>query len=269
MAMAPTLDQEAFDALPETISPKDEYKKQEDGTFILDVPKVGGFALENIDGLTSSLSKTLTVKKSLEKKLKEFEGLDPAKAREALVKMEELASGKLDDKSKAQIEAAINSFKEKATKDIETAQTEAAKYKKAALGLAKTNVIKDALLKHKANQNLKYYLETFIKAELSESGAIDLTLQDENGNVRYSSKSGSTEPMTVDEHVAELKGIDSFAAFFEGTGASGSGATPASPVKIGSGQHIIAREDAKDPQKYRVAKEAATKAGTTLQIAEK
>ena len=115
---------------------------------------------------------------------------------------------------------------------------------------------------------MSYYLNSVIKPELDETGKVKLSIQDNNGNVKLSNKSGSVEPMTVEEHVAELKGMDSFAAFFPGTGATGTGAVSSTPLRSKAGQHIISREDAKNPQKYRVAKEAAVKAGTTLQIAE-
>ena len=232
MALLAKINQEEYEKLSEAI--QTEYKQQDDGTYMLDVTSVEGFALENVTGLKTSLSKTLTREKEAVKKLKEFEGIDPEKAKAALQKMDELANGKLDDKSKAKIEAAINQFKEEATKEIEQAKEETKKWKNSAISAAKNTAINDALLKHKANENLRYYLEKVIKSELQDDGTIKLTVHDNDENIKYSNKSGSMELMTVEEHVSELKNIDSFAPFFEGSGATGSGAkTDGSGIKTG------------------------------------
>ena len=56
MALSAIIKEEAFNALSEEL--KKEYKKQDDGTYLLDVTSVGDFALENVKGLKSALSST-------------------------------------------------------------------------------------------------------------------------------------------------------------------------------------------------------------------
>jgi len=279
MPVLAEVNQKALEGLTGTVELKSLYTQQDNGMFRLDVESVNGVALEDVLGLKSSLSKTLDRAKGAEKKLKEFEsryeGIEPDKARDAIAKLEEFANGKFDDKSKAQIDAAVNQFKEKSAqeaeilrKEIEKQKADVDKWKTAAVNKSKATEINAAIAKVGANPNLSYYLDTVTKPELQENGDIKLMIRDKQGNVKLTNKSGSVEPMTVEEHVAELKGIDSFAAFFPGTGATGTGATGAHTPVVRAGQHIISRENATNPQLYRAAKEAAAKAGTTLQIAE-
>jgi hypothetical protein len=280
MSILAEVNQKAFDGLTGTVELKSLYAQQENGMFRLDVESVNGVALEDVTGLKSSLSKTLDREKLANKQKKEieakFDGIEPDKAREAIAKLEEFASGKFDDKGKAQIEAAVNQFKDKSAKEaevlkkeIEKQKTEAEKWKAAAVKKTTSTEINGAIAKAGANPNLSYYLETVTKPELQEDGTVKLIIYDKQGNVKLTNKSGSVEPMTIEEHVAELKGIDSFAAFFPGTGASGSGATGGTGgYKPKSGVINISREDAKNPVAYRKARAEAEKAGVPLQIAE-
>lgn len=57
---------------------------QKDGKFVLDVAPVDGFSLENVSGLRSALDAERSAKSAAEQKLKTFEGLDPAAARQAI-----------------------------------------------------------------------------------------------------------------------------------------------------------------------------------------
>ncbi len=68
------------------------YKETEEGKFTLQVTPVGGFALENIEVLKSAYQKEMAGRKRAEKRLSAFDDLDPAAARNALQKVEELSS---------------------------------------------------------------------------------------------------------------------------------------------------------------------------------
>ncbi|MBN2312360.1 MAG: hypothetical protein JXM79_00430, partial [Sedimentisphaerales bacterium] len=103
MALAAIIKDEAYNGLSNDL--KKEYVKQDDGTYRLDVTPVGDFALENVKGLKTALSSERTAREAAETKLKSFDGLDGAKARDALKKVEEMTNWKPEDKVKEQIEA--------------------------------------------------------------------------------------------------------------------------------------------------------------------
>jgi len=266
MALAAIIKQEIFDNLSDDL--KKEYNKQDNGMFMLDVAPVDDFALENVKGLKSALSSERTAREEADKKLKVYDGLDAEKAREALKKVEELASGKLDDKAKEQIEALKGQLGEKHQKEIDEKVQEIEKYKAAAINSTKGRAITDALAKHKGAPYLADTIEKSVKAEFDDKGSVILKVLDDNGVARISNASGSQDLMSIEEYVADMKGQDTYASAFEGSNASGSGAGGSGGTTIKNGVHVISQADSKDPAKYRAAKEAATKAGTTLQIAD-
>ena len=77
---------------------------------------------------------------------------------------------------------------------------------------------------------------------------------------------GKGEFLGIKDFVSEMRESEIFGRAFEGTGTTGSG-TPANRGQTRPGSFILSREDAKDPMKYRAAREAAAKAGQELQIA--
>jgi hypothetical protein len=74
------------------------------------------------------------------------------------------------------------------------------------------------------------------------------------------------EFLGIKDLVSEMKESDIFARAFEGSGTSGGG-SPANSAPARGGSFVLSRADAKDPMKYRAAREAAAKAGQELQIA--
>lgn len=264
MALQAILKQEAFDSLSDNL--KSEYKKQQDGTFLLDVAPVGDFALENVKGLKSALSSERTTREELEKKFKAFDGLEVDKAKDALKKVEEMANWKPEDKVREQIEALKSQLSGKHKKEIDEKLQEIEKFKTAAINSTKGRAIADALAKHKGAPFLADTIEKSVKAEFDASGNVILKVFDEKGIARISNASGSQDLMSIDEYVAELKSRDIFAAAFEGSAASGSGARTGYK-STGTGKYTISAEEARDPSRYRAAKAEAEKAGVQLQIA--
>jgi len=96
------------------------------------------------------------------------------------------------------------------------------------------------------------------------------------GNVHYDRKSDSVEvrengaplykggkPVSVDEYVQGFLGAN---PHFMPAGPSGSGAAGGTSGQVSGSAYKISAADAKDPAKYRAAKDAAAKAGLTLLI---
>jgi hypothetical protein len=114
MALKATLD--TLDGLPEAFH--EHYKKDEaTGKYRLDAEGV-----EDVTGLKSALEKERNERKTAATKYKELQeqlgDLDPAKAREALKKLQELEDKKLIDAGK--IDEVVAQRMERATQDFET-----------------------------------------------------------------------------------------------------------------------------------------------------
>lgn len=199
-----------------------------DGKFVLDVEAFEGFGLENVNGLKNALSTERTALAAEKAKTKDFEGLDPVEAKNAVSKMKEL--GTLDpkkdvdrlvqEKVDAQL-AQINDLqsKELASRDAKikardalltsTFQREAAVKEIAA---AKGDV--DILLPH-VLPSIAFDLEE------GEGGVLipKTRVVDANGNTKIGTSAGSN--MTIAEHVAEMKKSEKFSRLFEGSGHDG------------------------------------------------
>lgn len=81
---------ESLEGINEAFHP--EYRKAEDGKFYLIVE-----GLEDVAGLKANNAKLLDEKRKLQEKYKQFEGIDPAKAQEALAKLQKLEEQRLLD----------------------------------------------------------------------------------------------------------------------------------------------------------------------------
>jgi len=222
MSLLAVLNQEAFDKLSEPL--KAEYKKQQDGTFLLDVSPVNDFALENVKGLKTALSSERATRERLENTVKAFEGLDPVKAKEALEKLEKLGTGNHDEKTKAEIEALKKQLTEKHVSEISkrdesislmTKQIEKLLVESAAVKAISDNKgVVELLLPH---------VRSFTRMKRLDNGEYVVEVVDANGNVRITNKSGSTDPMSITELVSEMKGNKIYSPAFQGSGANGSG----------------------------------------------
>jgi hypothetical protein len=267
MALAAVVNQEAFDGLTDEI--KKEYKKQSDGMFLLDVTPVSDFALENVKGLKSGLSKERMAREAAEKKLKDFGDLDPDKSRDALTKLEEMANWKPDEKVKEQIEAIKNQLVEKHKGEIgkkdESITSLTNRLKKVLIDSAALQALSTHGSKS-AKAHMAYIREHVRLKQIGDEFVVEVF--DGDGTALISPEAGSSKPMTIDEFVGQMKTDKEFSFGFDGTGASGSGATNSSGVQRSGGSHTISIADGKDPGKYRAAKAAAEKAGCQLQIAD-
>lgn len=216
------INQEAFEKL--SVPLKAEYKKQDDGTYIADIQPVDGFALEDVSGLKSAYSKTMTEKKEALNKLKEFEGVDATKAREALQKLEEMANWKPEQKIKEQIDAVANQLTEKHKCEINTReQAIQGLTKQLEKVLIEAAAIK-AITENKGSAELLLpHVKSSARIKKGDNGEFSVEVVDAGGNVRISPAAGSTAPMSISELVTEMKGNKTFAPAFEGGNRGGSG----------------------------------------------
>ena len=262
---------------------KGHYTKVEgDGDIVhqLDVVAVGGYGLEDAAGIRAALQRERKTVETTRNALKAFEGIDSVKAQEALDKVDEMADWDPDKKmaeAKTQYEKQLTAKFEgqlrqvtdkhdKAVKDA-TARNETlqSQLSSTLVDAAATKAIVDA----KGSVALLIHaVKAKVDRKVDESGKMTVVVTSDEGLVRLSPKPGSTDPMTIEELVAELKQSDEFARAFDGAGASGSGAGGSDGSGRGGETHTLSQIDARDPAKYRAAKERADKAGKDLAIAE-
>jgi len=226
--MKALLTQQEFDALSDSM--KALYKRIEEGDnaggYLLQVEPVGGYGLENIEGLRSALSSTRAERDEAKKLAKAFEGLDAANVQKKLKQLDDLLKdGTPDEKTKRAVEAMKAQLEDKHTSELNRLTDELTRANNdlhevlvvaeatSALGRAKGNT--DLLLPHVVKH---------IKVTRDESTKKPrVSVIDESGNERISLKQGSTDPMSVEELVTHMKKDQRYAAAFEGTSAKGAG----------------------------------------------
>jgi hypothetical protein len=213
---------ENLDGLSEEI--RKEYKQRDDGKYILDVMSVDGLELAEVSKLQSALSKERENNRKANEKLKAYEDLDPAKAREAIKKVEEMATWEPEQKVKEQIEAVKSQMMDAHGKEKAKLQERLDKLSKSLEEAMIISVASQELAKEKGSVRL---LMPHIRQQtrLREAdGKFVVEVMGSDGNPRLTGSDG--HPMSISELVAEMKTQNDFASAFEGTGATGSGATP-------------------------------------------
>ena len=242
-----------------------EYTKGTDGKFVLQVTPINGFALENVEGLKTALGKERENNRVATESIKAFEGLDPIKAREALTKITEMANWTPEQKVKEQIEAIKSQLVDAHGKEKTTLEKKLQSYQKQLSNALITAAATQAISAHKGIPDLLLpHVERQTRIRETGDGQLVVEVIDKDGNPRVD---GNGKPLSIEMLVEGMKASDTFARAFEGSGASGSGAGNKGGAGNGQ-QHILNTDDAKNPAKYRAAKDAAAKAGQQLQIAE-
>ena len=225
---------------PEKIRVKDRDGAEQlvpSGKFVPDVTPDGGFSLHDSSGLKIALEAERGYVTDLKTKLAPFEGLDAAEAREAVKNKETLKGGvneritAVETKFKAEADAA------KAAHDKEQARL---------LGYIKRTRA-EAEIKA-ANGNPALLAPVVLpKVGIAPAGEdFNVFIADEKGAPITTKTAGSAGPMSIAEHLAELRGHDAFkSAFFAdvkpGTGSPVGGAGGGG----GGGTKSVGRNDLK------------------------
>ncbi len=222
-----------LDGLAENVA--NEYTKNEDDDkFYLDVDPVEGYALEDVAGLKNTLGTITKERKEAREKLKKFEGLDAAQAREDRARVEEMADWSPDDKVKQLMADREKQLTDKSIAELTAAEAKAAKAQGQLSGLLVKGAAMAALAKHSLVKGgaelLMPHIASQVRLVETESGEMAPRVFGPDGVERISLKpnSGST-PMGVEELVDTMKDNETFALAFAGSGASGSGASTSGP----------------------------------------
>jgi hypothetical protein len=235
MTLAAIIKEEVLTSLSDDL--KKEYKKQSNGTFLLDVTAVDGFALEDVRGLKSALSSERTTRESAENKLKSFEGLDVDKARDAIKKVQEMENWTPEQKVKEQIATIKTQMEEKhrgeLTKKEEEVSMLTQQLQKKMIDSEAIKAISENGGSPKSASVLLYPIRELTRMRKTDKGDFVVEVIGTDGNPRISPASGSTSPMSISELVAEMKNNEAYAPLFDGTGATGTGATPSTTTRTG------------------------------------
>lgn len=206
--------------------------QERDGRFVLDVEPAEGFALEDVGGLKSTLGKEMTRRKALEKTVEQYKDIDPEKAREALLKLEEL--GNIDPHKEAdkiveqRVKAATGQIVEKHTKEMDALRNENKSLQASFQSLLIDNAATAALAEAKGSVDLLLpHVQRQTRVRRLEDGRHIVEVVDKDGTVRIGNSKG--DPMTISDLVQEMRKSEAYGRAFEGTGNSGSGMQPPKP----------------------------------------
>ena len=224
---------------------------------------------EATSGLASNRDEILSEKKTLQQQLSEmsktWEGLDPEAVRTIMSRLENDEEAKLlaEGKTDAVIERRTERLKADHQKQLEKLQQAIAE--------------RDQKLEGTTGQVKRLMVEGNLRQAAAELGLVPSAIEDalvralnvfrvddegkliaeENGSTAYG-KDGKN-PLTPAEWLETMK--DKAPHWFPAPSGGGAGGGSGR-----GGSHTLTREQARNPQVYRAAKEAAEKAGATLQI---
>jgi len=255
MALKLRISAEELAGLPEGIR---GFYEEKDGGYVLSID-----GLEDTNGLKSALEKERKARSEYEKTVRQYQGLgkSPEEIAELVKAQEESEKNKLEQKGeweklKAQL---LESHKKELSARDEAVQKMKGTLESYLVDAAATEAIAAA---KGIPQLLLPHVKSAVKV-IEEDGKYQVRVVGPDGSPRMNAKG---EFLGIKDFVSEMRESEVFSRAFEGTGTTGSG-TPANRGNVRPGSFILSREDAKDPMKYRAAREAATKAGQELQIA--
>lgn len=282
MALEAQVTQEQLDQMPEPIKAEYEAVPDRDGVYQLSVnPGDSGLQLTNAASLKSTLEKERQTARDAQKKLKNFEGLDPEAAREALDFKTKFDAGELDNEAEARLKAREKELHEKyeqQRKQLEGKVDETSKFAQEReqqllreLRSAKVSeAVKSAIRQNGGSEHL---LAPIVERKVDlaeEDGKFSVQVLNDDGQPMLSRKpgAGAGDPMTIDEFVASLRERDEYAPAFAGSGSTGGGSggkSTGSGMSVG-GKIRISSQDAKDVAKFRAARKQAAESGKELEI---
>lgn len=216
---------ESLDGLDENL--KSVYEEK-DGKFVLKVEPVGGYALEDVSGLKTTLSKEMSARKELEKVANKFKDLDPDQVRTALQELDELK--KIDPEKEADklVSSKLESHKAQLVKkheeELASEHAKVERYRSKIEALLCDQVATQHIAELKGSVKLLLpHVRAFTRV-VEDNGDFRVEVVDQAGNVRIGDSKGS--PMTIADLVREMRESEEFGRAFEGDGTSGTGKVP-------------------------------------------
>lgn len=248
MSLRALITQEQFNEADEAVQAL-YIKGDDDESYRLDVEPVGSLQLTDVSPLKSTLEKERNAHRAAQSKYEELHAkigdIDIDAAKDALSKVAEMENWDPDEKlkqHKVQFEQQIaqrfegnkKQLQEKHIKEVNTLKSEA---QKLSLQLEKQLIVSTAtaaLARHEGNPAL---LVPIIRSQTQmvkdEDGTIKVVVLNAAGEPRVSPKGGSTDPMTIEELVEEMKTHPDYGMGFKSK-AKGGGGGPGADRNLGA-----------------------------------
>lgn len=253
--------------------------------YQLAVEEVGGLQLADVGKMQTALDRERQNVKATSAKLKAYDGIDPAAAREALALREKFEKGELSDKDAERLKTLEKQLAEKYDGQrkqlVESHSAEKNNWSQREAKLlnqvreSQINSVVDTAIA--AHEGIPALLKPLLlsRVKLEEDGDTwKRTITGDNGQPMLSRKPGSlTENMDLDEYVGMLKSKPEFAGAFKGSGSSGGGSSNGANGngannKGAAGAVTLTKTQANDVRLYREARARAEKLGTIVQVVE-
>lgn len=223
--------------------------KQSGEKFVVEA-LADGWAVENVQGLKRALEEEREASAAAKARAKAFDGLDPAQAAAAREALEKLQAGQL--KGSKEIEDWRLSVEKKMAE--ERAKLEAKLN-------ARTAALRDRMVKGElapvvakmgGSESMDAILtlaQQFVRIDEDADGNLKHSIVDAGGKPRVTKKSGSSDPMSFDELIAEMRDASSTRGLFkaQATGGSGGGSQTGGASRAANpGQQLLSARELLD-----------------------
>jgi len=252
---------EAADEIPENL--REYYAESDAGGYILSVSDEGGYALENVQGLKSTLGKLKDRATKAEESLKQYSaiGRSPQELAEALQQLESLRITQGEESEAiSRMKAELDNVKRSARENIEQATAPIQSLADARMEQIKDLLIdsqlQNAIIEAGGNPRLLMpILKNEVRARTDEDGKVIVEIVDADGTPRVKGK--DLAPMGFSDLVAERRNDPDLAVAFKANGHSGGGTTPDSTARQGGARREFTPDEVASMSlsEYRQARE--------------
>lgn len=252
---------ETTDEIPENL--REYYAESDAGGYILSVSDESGYALENVQGLKSTLGKLKDRATKAEEGLKQYSaiGRSPQELAEALQQLESLRITQGEESEAiSRMKAELDNVKRSARENIEQATAPIQSLADARMEQIKDLLIdsqlQNAIIEAGGNPRLLMpILKNEVRARTDEDGKVIVEIVDTDGTPRVKGK--DLAPMGFSDLVAERRNDPDLAVAFKANGHSGGGTTPDSTARQGGARREFTPDEVSSMSlsEYRQARE--------------
>lgn len=252
---------ETADEIPENL--REYYAESDAGGYILSVSDESGYALENVQGLKSTLGKLKDRATKAEEGLKQYSaiGRSPQELAEALQQLESLRITQGEESEAiSRMKAELDNVKRSARENIEQATAPIQSLADARMEQIKDLLIdsqlQSAIIEAGGNPRLLMpILKNEVRARTDEDGKVIVEIVDADGTPRVKGK--DLAPMGFSDLVAERRNDPDLAVAFKANGHSGGGTTPDSTARQGGARREFTPDEVASMSlsEYRQARE--------------
>ena len=252
---------ESADEIPENL--REYYAESDAGGYILSVSDESGYALENVQGLKSTLGKLKDRATKAEEGLKQYSaiGRSPQELAEALQQLESLRITQGEESEAiSRMKAELDNVKRSARENIEQATAPIQSLADARMEQIKDLLIdsqlQNAIIEAGGNPRLLMpILKNEVRARTDEDGKVIVEIVDADGTPRVKGK--DLAPMGFSDLVAERRNDPDLAVAFKANGHSGGGTTPDSTARQGGARREFTPDEVASMSlsEYRQARE--------------